>query len=120
MAPGASLHGTSHAQDTGAEVDVLPHQPERLALAQPERQRDRPAGAVQPSPRRLQDGPALVRGQWLDLGPLHPRRPCQGGRVGHQPLAPDGLVEAGAQDTVHAVDHVRGPAVVDQLPVEPF
>ena len=120
VAPGAPLHGTSHAQDAGVEVDVLPHQAERLPLAQPEGQRDRPACSIQPSTRGLQDGPALVRGQRFDLGALHPRRPGQGGGVGHQALAPHGLVEAGAQDAMHAVHDMGRPAVVHQLAVEPL
>ena len=40
------------------------------------------------------------------------------GLDGQQPLAPDRLVEAGAQDAVHAVHDVGRPAVVDQLAVE--
>lgn len=55
-------------ESAGVEVEVGPAQPERLALPEPEGQRDGPAGAVASVPGPVQQALRLGQRERLDLG----------------------------------------------------
>jgi hypothetical protein len=49
------------------EIDRVPREAERLALAEPEGQCHRPSRSIAATPRRFQDKPSVFAGQWPDL-----------------------------------------------------
>src|ERR1700690_549473 len=57
--------GPDHA---GFQVYIGPAQAQGLALADAQRERDRPPGTVPPGRGHLQDAAGFVAGQWLGLG----------------------------------------------------
>ena len=67
VAPGVALELPPHLDRPLVEVDVLPPQAERLALAQSERQADGPADAVAAALGGAEDSACLVLGEGFDL-----------------------------------------------------
>jgi hypothetical protein len=57
------------ADDEGPSVEIYigPHQPERFALPEPERQRDSPSSTVPGGPRSVENALYLRHGVRLDL-----------------------------------------------------
>src|SRR6266516_2524279 len=100
------------------EVDVLPAQPECLALADAEREGDRPAGAVRSVLHRGEDLACLVAGQGLDLDLFADRRVHHRGDVaaGLAPLPRD--LECAEEDAVDLQDRVRLEVLSGQLGIE--
>jgi hypothetical protein len=67
VAPGETLKLPPDLDRPLVEIDVLPSQSERLALAQSKRETDRPADTVTAALRSAEDAPGLVLTERLDL-----------------------------------------------------
>src|SRR5690348_15832504 len=67
MGVGSAKPTTAHAQSRAVKVNVLPPESQCFALAQPERQRDSPTGAVPPFARHRQEAPNLLDRVGLNL-----------------------------------------------------
>ena len=115
---GVALQRPADGEHAGVQVDVVPGQAQRLALAQPERQRDRPPGAVRLLVRDLDEPGRLLSGERLHLAFDQPRRPGPDHRVAQHLVATDGLVQGGPQDAVQAVHRARRQPVAFHPGVE--
>jgi hypothetical protein len=102
--PRGPLQRSPDAQGSGFEVDVLPLQPERLALAQTHQQRELPSDPVATACRRFQDRTGLCKRQRVDLSGIGPIRACQHGWVLVQPATADRFRETGAKGAVRGLD----------------
>ncbi|MDQ2839383.1 MAG: hypothetical protein M3Y89_18615 [Actinomycetota bacterium] len=95
--PYGTVDGSTHEERAPVEVDVIPHEPECLALAESEGQCDRPAGAVADPGCRFQDRSRFVTGERLEVGLDKTPRLGQRRRVESDDPAPDGQAEGGTK-----------------------
>jgi hypothetical protein len=113
---------TAHSQHAPVEIDICPHQAERLALAETERERDCPSGAVAVL-LRLGEYPLHVgHAVWFDLvvSFIDPWRPGNRGRVARDSLSPVRLSERCSNGPVCLVRRRRPAAVALHLRVQPL
>ncbi len=108
------------ADVSGVQVDVLPHQPERLALPQAEGEGDDPAGAVAEFRRLQQEALNLLDGVWLDLLFVQARSLGDLSDVLGDVPAPDRLAQRNADGPVNVVGGSCGAAVLLHPLVELF
>jgi hypothetical protein len=109
MVPTRTLQLATDPQLILLEVDVVPHQPQRLALPQPQGQRDRPPRTVGKLGRRQQYPSALLQRIRFELDLTDARDDRVDARVGDQQPALDGGVQHRAQDPVQRDSTLREP-----------
>jgi hypothetical protein len=107
-------------ESAGVEVDVRPAEAQRLHLAEAERERDAPAGAVPPLPHRGQNVLHLLDRERLDLRLAEPRRLRQLRRVCEQVTTPDRLSEGCPDRAVRLMGGPGRAAARHHLYVQPL
>ena len=107
-------------EDAGVQVDVRPVETEHFALAEAERQCDRPPRGVPTLAGCVEDEPDLVDSVRLDLLLLDPRRPGQRSDVLCDLPPTYRLPERCAHRPMHLVRGRRPSSGVDHLPVQPL
>nr|WP_244308393.1 hypothetical protein [Kineococcus rubinsiae] len=110
----------SDVDDARVEVDVVPLQPERFALPQPQRERDRPSGRVALPRGCREDCSGLVRQQWLHLDAFGARSVDQRCDVAADSPALQGHLQCLAHDAVDLEHRRRCESFGGEASVELF
>lgn len=93
-----ALHGVADPKRPGGEVDVLPTQPQRLALPQPERDGHGVVGLQPVAFDDFEEGPRVLGAEGATLRPAGARWVNQGRHVAGHEAPPERLTERVTED----------------------
>ncbi|OLP41076.1 hypothetical protein BJM39_23400 [Salmonella enterica subsp. enterica serovar Javiana] len=114
--PRLPLKLAADGERAAVEVNVVPLECQGLALAEPQRERDRPPGSVAVVGRDCQQAVHLLNGEWLDFRVQHARDGGIPARIGGDESAAYGDGEGGAEGAVQVAG--RGGTNADRHTVE--